>query len=53
MRPHGTDYFWQGLDLFSFPKFEKLDTLILDSFNLRKFISYFLEVSQTEFYETG
>uniref|UniRef100_A0A914PHJ2 F-box domain-containing protein n=1 Tax=Panagrolaimus davidi TaxID=227884 RepID=A0A914PHJ2_9BILA len=38
MRPHGTDYFWQGLDLFSFPKFEKLDTLILDSFNLLQFV---------------
>uniref|UniRef100_A0AC34F4Z5 F-box domain-containing protein n=1 Tax=Panagrolaimus sp. ES5 TaxID=591445 RepID=A0AC34F4Z5_9BILA len=35
MRPHGTDYFWQGLDLYSFPKFENLDTLVLDSFNLR------------------
>uniref|UniRef100_A0A914C0H5 F-box domain-containing protein n=1 Tax=Acrobeloides nanus TaxID=290746 RepID=A0A914C0H5_9BILA len=34
MRPHGTDYFWSGLNLNTFPAFEKLDTLILDSFNL-------------------
>lgn len=34
MRPHGTDHFWDGLDLNYFPAFENLDTLILDSFNL-------------------
>uniref|UniRef100_A0A0M3IGD3 F-box/LRR-repeat protein n=1 Tax=Ascaris lumbricoides TaxID=6252 RepID=A0A0M3IGD3_ASCLU len=35
MRPHGQDYFWSGLDLTSFPSFEKMDTLMLDGFNIR------------------
>uniref|UniRef100_A0A0M3IGD4 Beta-lactamase domain-containing protein n=1 Tax=Ascaris lumbricoides TaxID=6252 RepID=A0A0M3IGD4_ASCLU len=34
MRPHGQDYFWSGLDLTSFPSFEKMDTLMLDGFNI-------------------
>ncbi|KHN76169.1 hypothetical protein Tcan_05170 [Toxocara canis] len=35
MRPHGQDYFWSGLDLTSFPRFGKMDTLMLDGFNIR------------------
>ncbi|VDM46418.1 unnamed protein product [Toxocara canis] len=34
MRPHGQDYFWSGLDLTSFPRFGKMDTLMLDGFNI-------------------
>ncbi|VDK49953.1 unnamed protein product [Anisakis simplex] len=36
MRPHGQDYFWTGLDLMSFPNFGKLDTLMLDGFNIHQ-----------------
>uniref|UniRef100_A0A914YTX1 F-box domain-containing protein n=1 Tax=Panagrolaimus superbus TaxID=310955 RepID=A0A914YTX1_9BILA len=49
MRPHGTDYFWQGLDLYSFPKFESLDTLVLDSFNLRGDLELPENISTFEF----
>uniref|UniRef100_A0A8R1XRB0 F-box domain-containing protein n=1 Tax=Onchocerca volvulus TaxID=6282 RepID=A0A8R1XRB0_ONCVO len=35
MRPHGQEYFWSGLDMYSFPKFTKMDTLMLDGFNIK------------------
>ncbi|KAH7728272.1 hypothetical protein AAVH_04516 [Aphelenchoides avenae] len=34
MRPHGNDYFFSGLELNDFPKFQHVDTLHVDSFNL-------------------
>ncbi len=36
MRPHGSEFFWTGLQLDEFPLFDHLDTLLLDSINLRK-----------------
>ncbi|KAM3727835.1 Methylmalonyl-CoA carboxyltransferase 5S subunit [Dirofilaria immitis] len=35
MRPHGQEFFWSGLDMYSFPKFTKMDTLMLDGFNIK------------------
>ncbi|CAG9539357.1 unnamed protein product [Cercopithifilaria johnstoni] len=35
MRPHGQEFFWSGLDMCSFPKFTKMDTLMLDGFNIK------------------
>ncbi|VDN38187.1 unnamed protein product [Gongylonema pulchrum] len=37
MRPHGQEFFWSGLDMYTFPKFTKMDTLMLDGFNISKF----------------
>uniref|UniRef100_A0A0N4ZS89 F-box domain-containing protein n=1 Tax=Parastrongyloides trichosuri TaxID=131310 RepID=A0A0N4ZS89_PARTI len=34
MRPHGPQFFWSGLDVETFPNFAKMETLLLDSFNV-------------------
>ncbi len=36
LRPHGQGFFWDGLLLPTFPNFQYLDTLILDSVNLEE-----------------
>ncbi|VDM95377.1 unnamed protein product [Thelazia callipaeda] len=39
MRPHGQQFFWSGLNMDWFPTFSKLDTLLLDGFNIRPEVS--------------
>ncbi|VBB29009.1 unnamed protein product [Acanthocheilonema viteae] len=47
MRPHGQEFFWSGLDMYSFPKFTKMDTLMLDGFNISEQPDVFLPESLT------